>query len=182
MASSTFRVGQQFFKTIARMYSSFSDDSVPFRRSSERDISQSCVGSIVSKKELNLSNHWWLIVFGGDAHSVMWGGRFPHPNRVVMTFHCDIHLRLSSNPSIMGYGSNQCDDISPRIHPEWMRSIVCIMDHRSMTVWCSILMTQTFRYDFSAFIYTEKIAMIWHNFFGFFRWPPPQNFIYHPNT
>ena len=22
---------------------------------------------------------------------------------------------------------------------------------------------------FSAFIYTEKIAMIWHNFFGFFR-------------
>ena len=50
-ASSTFRVGQQFFKTIARMYSSFIDDSVPFRRSLERNISQSCVGSIDSKKK-----------------------------------------------------------------------------------------------------------------------------------
>ena len=50
VAFSTFRVGQQFFKTIAWMYSSFSDDSVPFRQPSERNISQSCVGSIVSKK------------------------------------------------------------------------------------------------------------------------------------
>ncbi|MBR7123848.1 MAG: alcohol dehydrogenase catalytic domain-containing protein [Candidatus Methanomethylophilaceae archaeon] len=49
-ASSTFRVGQQFFKTIAGMYSSFIDDSVPFRQSLERNISQSCVESIVSKK------------------------------------------------------------------------------------------------------------------------------------
>ena len=32
-----------------------------------------------------------------------------------MIIHCDIHLRLSPNPSIMGYGSNRCDDISPRI-------------------------------------------------------------------
>ena len=43
-------VGQQFFKTIAGMYSSFSDDPVSFRQPSERNISQSCVGSIVSKK------------------------------------------------------------------------------------------------------------------------------------
>ena len=77
-ASSTFCVGQQFFKTIAGMYSSFSDDSVPFRQPSERDISQSCVGSIVSKKkELDLSDHRWSMVFGGYAHSVMWRRTIP---------------------------------------------------------------------------------------------------------
>ena len=38
-----------------------------------------------------------------------------HIPQVVMTFHCNILLRLLQDPSIMGYGSNQCDDISPRI-------------------------------------------------------------------
>ena len=47
---------------------------------------------------------------------------------------------------------------------------------------CPIWVTRTFRSDFHVFIYTERIAMIWHNLFGFFRWPPPQNFIYHLDT
>ena len=171
------------------MYSSFSDDSVPFLTVVGKGHLTIMRRVHHFKKELSISNHRWTIVFGGDAHSVMWGGEEEDDSHIpigwswpfIVTFFWDPHgIRPSwgmGEPMRMTYRQ-----VSMRIHPEWMWSIVCIMDHGSMTVWWSILMTQTFGYDFSTFIYTEKITMIWHNFFGFFRWPPPQNFIYHLNT
>ena len=165
------------------MYSSFSDDSVSFRRSSERNISQSYVGSIDSKKRIEPfqssmdGNVGWRCPFGdmGEDNShtpIEWSWfSLSHSSEIITG---STHHGIWIEPMWWYLAEDRWGSIPNGCSPS------CIMDHGSMTVWCSILMTQTFRYDFSVFIYTEKIAMIWHNFFGFFRWPPPQKFIYYP--